>query len=397
MKYLILLVDGMADSPLADLDGRTPLEAARTPNLDALCRDGRVGRIRTLPEGYPASTDVAGLVALGYNPKGAYTGRGPLEALGLGLSLRPDQVAFRSSLVTVDGDALVDCSAGHVRTSEAGVLINLLNESAQEAALPVRFHQGVGHRGVMVCSLEDADQMQCTPPPEVLGKSLTAHLPRGSGSEVVIEVMQRSRDLFLGHDINKVRLDLGENAASMVWLWSPGTSPSLEPFSDRFGVTGAAATSIAHMRGICRAIGLDLMDVPEATSEVDADYPSSGRIGAAALADHDLVLVHLDTPNAASLDGDTRRKVQCIEQIDRQVVPPLVEAGQHTGDWRMLVLPTLHTSTEHRTHSRDCVPFLMTGTRVDALRHPAFTEAAAEGSDMYVTAGHELLPHFLRP
>lgn len=401
MKYAILIVDGMADDPLEELDGRTPLEAARTPNLDALIENGRVGRVQTLPEGFPATTDVAALVILGYNPARAYTGRGAFEALGMGIPIKPGTTAFRFSLVTVAQDILVDPTAGHISTREAAVLVNLASDHMQEAASPLRLHQGEGHRGVMLCDMEEAEKILCTPPPELLGENISDHWPKGPGADVLIDAMRQTQRLFQDHDINKVRTDLGESPADMTWLWGPGTTPGLQPFLDRFALVGAVVTSADYMRGIGRAvgwrdIGWEPASQSEGPSDLDARHSAMASAAAEALSHYDIILLHVQAPDAAGLDGDVPKKVESIESIDARIVPLLVNAGRDAGDWRMLVLPSLHTSAQRRRHTRQSVPFLMTGAGVDALRHVAFTETAAQQSDMFVTAGHELMQYFLQ-
>ncbi|ODS30320.1 MAG: phosphoglycerate mutase [Candidatus Scalindua rubra] len=248
MKYCIIVPDGMADYKLEKLGGRTPLEVARTPNLDNIAFNGLLGLVNTIPKGLAPGSDIAGLSVLGYNPEVYYTGRAPLEAASLGIKLGKEDWAVRCNLITINNEILEDFSAGHISDKEAELIISILNERLGNNN--INFYAGKSYRNIMIYKGNTRIEADCTPPHDIIGKSIKNNLPKGRGSEILIDLMENSYHILVNHDINKVRIDLGENPANMIWLWGQGQRPSLIPFKVLYGVSGAVITGVDLLKGM---------------------------------------------------------------------------------------------------------------------------------------------------
>jgi len=312
----------MADRPVKELGGRTPLEAARTPAMDDIAREGIVGFVQTIPRGMNPGTDVAMLSVLGYDPKKYFTGRGPLEAVSLlGLWLRESQIAFRCNLVTVGDGKLVDYSGGHVRSEEAHLLIDAVNKELGCEA--IKFFGGVGYRHIMIIdeeaddfpqrvglSAQDLCSTRCFPPHDVVGEDLRKIYPKGRGEKFLIELMEESFKILDGHEVNQVRRDLGENPANMIWLWGQGKAPALPTLQERFGVRGAVISAVDVVNGIGKYAGLEIIRVPGATGYFDTNYEGKAEYAIRALEDKDFVLIHVEAPDEAGHMGDWKAKIR---------------------------------------------------------------------------------------
>ncbi|MFO8014566.1 MAG: cofactor-independent phosphoglycerate mutase [Phycisphaerae bacterium] len=395
MKYAIIIPDGAADRPSEALGGRTPFEVGRIPHMDRIAAEGRLGTVQSVPPGMAPGSDVAILSLLGYDPVTCYTGRAPLEAAAQGIECGPDDWVFRCNLVTVADGVMVDYSAGHIRTQESEVLIRALEE--QFGSDTLRFYAGVGYRHLLVVRGETF-KVRTTPPHDILGRPVRKYLPKGKGADRLGELMDGSREVLEGHSVNRIRQDLGENPASQIWLWGEGRRPTLTSFRKQWGLTGAVITAVDLVRGIARLIGWDVVDVPGATGYYDTDYEGKGRAAIQALADHDLVVVHVEATDEAGHNGAAREKVKALESIDRLVVGPLLEALEGgEAPWRILVAPDHETPLEMRTHERKPVPFAMMGEGLEPGRGGRpMTEADARKTGMHVAVGHELIEYFLR-
>ena len=393
MKYCIIIPDGMADWPVAELGNKTPLEAAHKPNMDYVAQNGRLGLVRTIPSGMPSGSDVANLSVIGYDPRKSYTGRAPLEAASMGLPMTPGHWFFRCNLVTVDGDLMADYCAGHISTKEADELV----KSLQEKLAPrfVTFHTGVSFRQIMIYAGPDPMDARTTPPHDIMGKKFMDYLPRGNGSQLLQRLMLASQELLSKHSVNAVRVDLKENPANMIWLWGQGQAPRLAKFADRYRKTGAVISAVDLVKGIGRCIGWDVIEVPGATGELDTNYAGKAQRAIEALESHDLVFIHIEAPDSAGHDGDARGKVQAIERVDAEIVGPLLEGLTGFGKFRILVLPDHLTPVTKRTHVDEPVPFAMYGEAVLSSRRLSFTEANAKESDLKVEEGHTLMEYFL--
>jgi len=373
--------------------GKTPLEAAETPNIDRISIEGRQGLVRTVPEGMEAGSDVAQMSLLGYDPRRYYTGRAPIEAVARGIKLGLDDWVFRCNLVTIADGKMADHSAGHISTEEGGNLIKELQGQIEDSR--VLLHTGVSYRHLLVFKDFEFD-VRTYPPHDCIGKPVERILPRGKGADLLIDLMNQSQQLFADHDINRVREDLGENSVSSVWLWGQGKQARLENFRKRFSVKGVAITAVDLVRGLAKLVGFDLIEVPGATGFVDTNYAGKGAAAVKALEDYDLVFVHIEAPDEASHAGDSEMKKKAIEEVDRHVVAPVLKALKDYDTWRILVLPDHPTPVQHGAHSGEPVPFAMAGTGVTGILTLGFGETSAAQSGFRIENGFELMEYFLR-
>ncbi len=392
-KCAIIIPDGAADEPIEQLNGRTALEAAETPNMDRISSEGRQGLVRTIPPDMEPGSDVAQMSLLGYDPRQYYSGRAPIEAAARNIKLALDDWVFRCNLVTIADGKMADHSAGHISTEEAARFIKELD--TELGSERIRFHSGVSYRHLLVFKGTDFD-VRTYPPHDYIGRPAEKILPRGRGADMLIDLMARSQQLFANHDINKVRRDLGENQVSSIWLWGQGKAARLERFEDRFGIRGATIAAVDLVKGLSKLVGFDLIDVPGATGYVDTDYKGKGSAAIEALEKYDLVFVHIEAPDEASHMGNVQLKKKAIEQIDREIVGPVFEALQDYDDYRILVMPDHPTPVSSCAHSAEPVPFAMAGSGISGVLHTAFSEANAARSGLKIDNGFELMEYFLK-
>ncbi|MEN6577067.1 MAG: cofactor-independent phosphoglycerate mutase [Phycisphaerales bacterium] len=392
-KYVIIVPDGAADEPLELFGGKTPLEAADTPNMDRISIEGRQGLVHTVPDGFEPGSDVAQMSLLGYDPARYYTGRAPIEAAARNIRLGMDDWVFRCNLVTIADGLMADHSAGHISTEEGGSLIQELQKHISDERISL--HTGVSYRHLLVAKGMDFD-VRTYPPHDHIGKPVEKLLPRGKGSDLLIQLMNQSQQLFAGHDINKVRQDLGENQVSSIWLWGQGKQARLDSFRKRYGLKGAAITAVDLVRGLAKLVGFDLITVPGATGFLDTNYEGKGLAAIKALDEYDLVFVHVEAPDEAGHEGNAEAKKQAIEQVDKHVVGPTLEALQRYEDWRILLLPDHPTPVQSGAHSAAAVPFAIAGTGVTGILHAGFSESNAAKAGLRIEKGCELMEYFLK-
>jgi len=383
----------MADYKLEKLSGRTPLEAARTPNLDNISSNGILGVVNTVPKNFKPGSDIACLSVLGYDPKVYYTGRAPLESASLGIELGEKDWAVRCNLITAIDGILEDFSAGHISDNEAELIMSILNE--QLAGGSVRFYAGKSYRNIMVYNGDIAIEADCTPPHDIIGKSITQNLPKGKGSEILIDLMRNSYHLLENHELNKVRIDLGDNPANMIWLWGQGKRPSLVPFEQLYGISGAVITGVDLLRGLATYIGWNIIEVPGATAYLDTDYDAKARYAIEAMETHDLVLIHVEAPDEAGHEGNIHEKIRAIENIDKKIIGPVLSALKKYNEFRILILPDHYTPISKRTHTSDPVPFTIYGAVSGNISKLSFSESNAEQTGLRVKKGYKLMSHFI--
>jgi len=397
MKHVLILGDGMGDHPVPELEGKTPLEVARTPHMDRLAREGAAGSLKTVPGGFPPGSDVANLSILGYNPAAFYTGRGPLEAASLGVQLQDDEVAFRCNLVTISGEVLADYSAGHISSEESAVLLACLEKKF--GGWGIRFHPGMSYRHLLVVKEELLEEgrgkLRTTPPHDITGRPFREHLPRGRGSAFINDLIRKSRVLLQDEEINEIRLDLGENPANMIWPWGEGKSPRLESFAERYGLRAAMITAVDLLGGLAASAGLERIAVPGATGFFDTDYSAKGSAAIKALDDYDFVYVHIEAPDEAGHIGNLGEKIRAIESIDEKVVAPLLAEASRRGDVRLILLPDHLTPVALKTHVEDPVPLAVWGPGVDPDAVEAYDERHAALGRLGIRSGHKFLPWLL--
>ena len=398
MKYVVLLGDGMADYPIDGLSGKTPLEAAKTPNMDRVAREGTVGLIDTVPRGFPPGSDVANLSVLGYDPKVCYSGRGPLEAASMGVRLEPEDVAYRCNLVYLrkDNGATVmdDYSAGHITSEEARELITDLENRLGGDGL--HFYPGVSYRHLLVWR-GGPEAVETTPPHDITGRDVRNHLPTGTGSEEVMKLMEESRAILEGHRVNMERLSAGRKPANSIWLWGQGRCPAMEPLTEKYGLRAAMISAVDLLKGIGICAGFDILNVPGATGYIDTNYAGKAQSALLALRDRDLVFVHVEAPDEMGHAGNVEGKIKAIEDFDEKVVGVVLAGMEEFGDFRVLVLSDHPTPISRKTHMGDPSPFAVYSSLGENLRHgESFCERAAEKSGILVTPGHRLMDGFIR-
>ena len=394
-KYCIIVPDGMADWPLSKLGDRTPMDVARKPNMDRVAAEGLVGMARLIPAKMQPSSDVANLCLLGYDPARYHTGRGPLEAASLGIKLGPAEIAFRCNLITVDAsNCIEDYSAGEISSKEAAILVDALKGAF--AGKPVRFYAGISFRNIMVYAGEQEMAPTCFAPHDHMGEDFRKYLAKGPGCVLLNELTLASREVLEEHEVNKVRIDLGENPANMIWPWSPGRMPSLASFTERWGLRGAVICAVDLIKGIAALAGLDRIDVPGATGSYDTDYAAKGRHAVDALKRYDFVFVHVESPDTAGHAADILQKIKAIEEIDKHVVGPVHQALKARGDFRLLVMPDHPTPIEKRTHVPDPVPFALCGEGIRAAEALPFAESSVARTTTRFEEGHKLIEYVIK-
>jgi 2,3-bisphosphoglycerate-independent phosphoglycerate mutase len=397
MKYAVLIGDGMADYPIEQLGGKTPLEAARTPNMDFIARHGRLGRITTVPKGMAPGSDVAIISILGYNPLKYYTGRGPLEAANLGIHLQANDVAFRCNLITAGEDTLIDYSAGHISSKEAEILIKSVDKAL--GTDKIKFYPGVSYRHILVIKdapFTDLRKIICSPPHDITGKEISKNLPRGDGVELLIKLMHDSRAVLENHEINLVRIDLKEGPANMIWLWGQGSSLEMPRFADKYGLTGSVISAVDLIKGLGRIIGLEVINVPGATGYYDTDYKGKAEAALKQLKSQDFVFLHVEAPDEAGHNGDLREKIAAIERFDQMVVGTLLSACKRKKNFRVMVLPDHATPVSLRTHTGDPVFFGIFGTDILGSGFAGYSEREAKNSELCFENGFELMDYFIK-
>jgi 2,3-bisphosphoglycerate-independent phosphoglycerate mutase len=392
-KYVIIVPDGAADEALDEFDGRTVLDAAETPNMDKISTHGRQGLVQTIPDGMEAGSDVAQMSLLGYDPRTFYSGRAPIEAAARNIKLSADDWVFRCNLITIADGKMADHSAGHISTEEGRALIKELSEQLGNEKF--QLYPGVSYRHLLVFKGLDFE-VQTYPPHDFVGQKIEKILPRGKGAEMLIDLMARSQQLFSNHDINKVRKDLGENQVSSIWLWGEGKKTLMESFQKRFGLKGATIAAVDLARGLSKLIGFDVIDVPGATGFVDTNYEGKGLAAIEGLEKYDLVFVHIEAPDEASHNGNAEMKKKAIEQIDKYIVGPVLEALQKYESWRILVMPDHPTPVSSKAHSSEPVPFAMAGDNISGILHKTFGESNAAESGFRIDNGFEIMEYFLK-
>ncbi len=397
MKYLVLVADGMADYPIKELGERTPLEVARKPNMDFIAKAGMLGRIKTIPDKMSPASDVANISILGYDPKEFYTGRGPLEAANLGIELEDKDVAFRCNLITASLDELIDYSAGHISSKEAAMLIKSIGEGLGSEEL--RFYPGVGYRHLMLVKNgveKGLDVVECVPPHDIIGGSISKNLPKGRSADFLIELMHKSRKILESHEVNAVRVDLKENPGNMIWLWGQGKKPVMPTFMDKYGLSGSVISAVDLIKGLGKYLGLDVIKVAGATGYYNTNYKGKAKAALKSLEEKDFVFLHVEAPDEASHNGDLREKITAIERFDQLVLGTILEAFKRKRNFRILVLPDHATPLALRTHVADEVCFGIFGKDIMGKGFLNYSEKEAKKSELYFEKGHELMEYFIR-
>jgi 2,3-bisphosphoglycerate-independent phosphoglycerate mutase len=378
MKYIVVLGDGMADEPLEELGGMTPLGYAQTPNMDRMAREGACGMLRTIPEGYEAGSDIANMAVLGYAPENYYTGRGPLEALSMGVDLAPDDVAYRCNLVTVEENTMVDFSAGHISSEEGAALFASLRKAVPEVML----RAGVSYRNLLV--VHGGKGAASTPPHDIVGQGISPFLPKDGDADLLLRCMETSRLVFAHHPVNVARIKAGRRPATRIWPWSGGHKPAFPPFEKKYGKKGGVISAVDLLNGIARCAGMEVISVPGATGYLDTDYDAKARYALDAIERLDFVYIHIEAPDEAGHLGSVEEKVKAIERVDG-----VVGTIRDKFDGVLAVLPDHPTPIRVKTHTRDPVPFVVVGKGTDGSR--AYSETAGRSGGLGTRNATEFL------
>ncbi len=391
MKYLVVIGDGMADFPMDELGGKTPLMAARKPHIDTVAAHGFCGQVMTVPHGFPPGSDVACMSIFGYDPAKHYTGRAPIEAYGMGVGMGDADVAFRCNLVYLDvrGPKVLmgDYSAGHITTDEARTLVGELGKALGSEEF--RFFPGVSYRHLMMWRGGKAD-MVTDPPHDILEKEVVDHMPKGEGADRIIKLMSDSQMFLKGHPVNERRERQGHLPANSIWLWGQGRKPYFPTFFERHGVRGAVVAAVDLIKGIGALAGFETPYIEGATGYLDTDYEGKARKALELLERYDIVYVHIEAPDEASHSGNMSEKIKAIENIDEKVVGYFLD--RLGDDVRLLVATDHATPISMRTHYACPVPFAI----FQKGRSPAGGGTYDENNGGKTFTGEEMITYFLK-
>ena len=397
MKYVVVLADGMADVPIEELGGKTPLEYAATPCMDELAARGSVGMVRTVPDGMKPGSDVANLAVMGYNPLDCYSGRSPLEALSVGVSMKKTDVVFRCNLVTLSEDGpyeekvIIDHSSGEISSEDAAVLMDAVREAFQNEQF--RFYNGTSYRHITIW--DNGELLELEAPHDHLGQVIGQFLPE---NKLFLEMMKKSFDVLNNHPLNIKRAKDGKNKANSLWFWGAGTKPSLQNFREKTGLSGTMISAVDLLKGIAYGSGMDVVNVEGATGSLDTNYygKASAAIKALLDDDKDFVYIHIEAPDEMGHQGNLYHKIESIEHIDQKVVSSVKNALDHAGvEYRILVLPDHPTPIHLRTHTADPVPYVLFDSRSTHEKEATFSETVAMHSGVFCEDGYRLLDMFI--
>ena len=398
MKYAIIIPDGCADEPQESLGGKTPLQAAHIPNMDAVVQSGVIGAANHVPPHLPAGSAVANMSLLGFDPNEYFSGRAPLEAAAQGIELGPKDWGIRCNLVTVQDQVMRDFTADHITDQEAVALLETVQQELGSDIL--EFIPGVSYRNLLIYRGEQAqapfsNDTRTTPPHDLTDNTVIHDFPRGPGSDLLSQLMSKSVELFADHPVNQARIANGKLPATNVWLWGLGITPKLPDFLDVYGKRGKMLTAVDLLRGIAALIDWDRIEVEGATGYTDTNYAGKGQAAIDALDSTDIICVHVEATDEASHEGDAEAKIKALEEIDTHIVGPLVAELKSRGEYRVLVSPDHPTPIRTKTHSHGIVPFAITGTDVSPDDQTSYDEDQANASALQYPNGHEVMKYFL--
>lgn len=398
MKYVVVLGDGMADEPIGELGGKTPLQAARTPVMDAMAKVSEQGIAYTVPENLPAGSDVANLAMLGYDPQKYYSGRSPLEALSIGVDMKDTDIALRCNIVTLSEDeayeekTIIDHSSGEITTEEAKVLIDAVKKELETEEF--QYYPGVSYRHLTIW--DRGETVDLTPPHDILGKQIGEYLPKETKLR---EMMEKSFDILDRHPINEKRREMGLNPANSIWFWGAGTRPALDDFEEKTGKKGAMVSAVDLLKGIAVGTHMLNLDVEGATGGLDTNYKGKAMAAVDSLTKDgaDVVYIHVEAPDEMGHQGSVENKVKAIEFLDDQVIRVVAEELKKRGeDFRMLIGPDHPTPISIRTHSKDPIPFMIYDSTKEMKGQKEYSEEAAKSTGLVLEHGHDLMGRLLQ-
>lgn len=396
MKYVVVLGDGMADRPIAELGDQTPLAYAETPTMDQLAAVSEIGMVHTIPDGMKPGSDTANLSVLGYNPRIYYSGRSPLEALSIGVDMKDTDIALRCNLVTLSEEeenyedrTIIDHSSGEISTADAAALLDAVKEGLENETY--KFYVGTSYRHLLIW--DRGEVVELTQPHDVLGQTIGQYLPEDA---VLREMMKKSYDILVNHPINVERKKKGLNPANSCWFWGAGTKPALSSFEEKTHLKGAMISAVDLLKGIAVGASMKVIEVEGANGGLNTNYEGKAQAAIDVLTKegYDFAYIHVEAPDEMGHQGSVERKVKAIEYLDSRIIKPVKEGLEAAGeDFRMLVLPDHPTPICMRTHSSDSVPYLLYDS-TDLQQHDwKYNEAEGESSGNYVACGHEIIDY----
>ena len=382
MKYLLIIGDGMADYSIPELDGKTPLQAAYKPHMDAIAAKGRSGLIKNVPDDLSPGSDVAICSVLGYDPKIYCTGRGPLEAPSRGIKLDPNDVAYRCNLITEKDGAIADYSAGHITTEEATQLITAIQKAYNKPG-EVEFYPGLDYRHYLILrDFKNSEEIKCTPPHDATGVAVSEVLPKATAAKAekqakfLRDLIVGSRDVLRKHPINVAREKSGKKPGNLIWLWGGGKKPSMPTLKEKYGIKGAVISAVDLVKGLGTYAGMQVINVPGATGLADTNYEGKADAALKALENNDLVVIHVEAPDEAGHTRDVKLKVKTIEDLDKRLIGRILRGLKEP--YAIAILPDHPTPISIGTHSRDPVPFAITSPKIKPDGIKKFDEASAK-------------------
>ena len=394
MKYVVVLGDGMADEPIESLGNKTPLAYAKTENMDKLSKESEIGMVHTIPDGMSPGSDTANLSVIGYDPKVYYSGRSPLEALSIGVAMKDTDVAIRCNIVTISEDdvpfeekTIIDHSSSEITTEDCAVLLEAVRKELETEVY--KFYLGTSYRHCLIW--DQGEVVPLTPPHDVLEQVIGQYLPK---DEMLREIMKKSYDILVNHPINVERKKQGLNPANCCWFWGAGTKPMLSDFKEKTGKTGVMISAVDLLKGIAVGAGMDNIFVEGANGGLHTNYKGKKDAAVKALTEdgYDFVYIHVEAPDEMGHQGSVERKVQAIEYLDEQVIGPVAKELEEKGvDFRMLVLPDHPTPIRVRTHTSDCVPYMLYDSTNKQNNTWNYNEEEAKASGNYVAEGHTII------
>ncbi len=391
----------MADYPLEELKGKTPLQTAQIPNMDYIASNGVNGLLKTIPDSMEPGSDVANMSIMGYDPRKYYTGRGPMEAASIGAELGDGDVAFRCNFIYQEDGLLSNFNADHISTEESSELVETLNQSFYEYG---KFYLGVSYRNLFVSEDRQMASLEAVPPHDIVGEPIKEHLIQ-SGDEspasrerakLINRIMDESREILQNHPVNLKRMEEGKKPANMIWLWGQGLKPQLDPFVDRYGLKGATITGVDLIKGLGVYMGLTNVHVPGATGYYDTDYCGKAKYALKSLEDHDLVFIHVEAPDEAAHAGDVGEKIKAIERIDDRILGKLLDKlPEYDDDYFLSILPDHPTPITLKTHIKDPVPYAMYSTKGVSDDVTSYDELGGKQGSQGLRDGYRFMDNLL--
>lgn len=398
MKYVIVLGDGMADRPLEELQGMTPLEYAKTPTMDELAAIGEIGTVHTIPDGMSPGSDTANLSVLGYAPRKYYSGRSPLEALSIGVDMKPTDVSLRCNIVTVSEEeenyedkTIIDHSSDEISTEDAAVLIEAVRKELETEIY--KFYVGTSYRHLLIW--DKGEVVELTPPHDVLGQKIGQYLPKDAALR---DMMKKSYDILVNHPINIERKKKGLNPANSCWFWGAGTRPALSSFEEKMHLRGAMISAVDLLKGIAVGASMKNISVEGANGGLHTNYEGKAQAAVDVLTkeDYDFVYVHVEAPDEMGHQGSVEKKIQAIENLDGKVIAPIKAGLEAAGvDFKMLVMPDHPTPICLRTHTSDDVPYLIYDSTKKQQHDWKYNEREAADSKFHIAEGHKMIEYFI--